>query len=126
MVEECMKGRVYDKENIFAKIIRKEARAELVYEDSQVLVFKDKNPVADLHLLVVPKGEYECFHDFIDRATTMEIAHFFRTIQRAARVQGLHIKGYKLVTNNGVGVGQSVPHFHFHLLAGRGVHNQVM
>jgi diadenosine tetraphosphate (Ap4A) HIT family hydrolase len=126
MVEEFMQERGYDKENIFAKIIRKEARAELVYEDSQVLCFKDANPVADMHLLVVPKGEYSCFHDFIDRASTAEIAHYFRTIQRAARVQGLHIKGYKLVTNNGPGVGQSVPHFHVHLLGGRGVHNQVM
>ncbi len=109
----------YDSSNIFAQIIRGEIPSKKVFEDSSVLAFEDAHPAAPIHVLVVPKGEYESFDDFTDRADTDTVAHFFRTIRRIAHQLGLERSGYRLLTNHGQHASQSVPHFHVHLLGGR-------
>lgn len=108
----------YDKENIFAKIIRGEAESVKVYEDDFILCFENKFKEATIHWLIIPKGEYVCFDDFMSKASAMTVVHFFTKIKDIAHEHGLDAKGYKLVTNNGSGAGQSVPHFHVHLLSG--------
>ena len=68
---------MYNKENVFAKIIGKNLPAEIIYEDAQILAFKDIAPVAPVHIIVIPKNEYIDYTDFISKASIDEIKHFF-------------------------------------------------
>ncbi|MDR1476699.1 MAG: HIT domain-containing protein [Rickettsiales bacterium] len=106
----------YDKENIFAKIIRGEAPATKVFENDDAVVIANLYPKARLHLLAMPKGEYRDFTDFEDRATGQEKLGLMSAIGEAIRSHGLANEGYRLVMNTGVNGGQSVPHFHVHIL----------
>lgn len=109
----------YDSNNIFAKIIRKEIPADVVYEDKHVLAFRDITPAAPAHILVIPKGEYVSFDDFMQHATADEVAYFFLKVQEIAASIGVDKSGYRLITNHGKDASQSVPHFHVHILGGR-------
>ena len=111
--------RPYDPENIFAKILRGEIPNETVYEDDQVLAFKDINPQAPTHVLVIPKGEYVSWDDFSAKAGDAEIAHFVRKVGEIARNLGMVEPGYRLLANIGVHGHQEIPHLHVHLFGGR-------
>ncbi|WP_120077795.1 histidine triad nucleotide-binding protein [Aurantiacibacter odishensis] len=108
----------YDPENIFAKILRGEIPCNKVYEDDWSLAFHDINPQADVHILVIPKGEYVSWDDFSAKASTDEIAGFVRAVGHVAREQGLVVRGYRLLGNVGRNGGQEVPHLHVHLFGG--------
>lgn len=108
----------YDPENIFAKILRGEIPSNKVYEDEWSLAFHDINPQADVHILVIPKGEYVSWDDFSAKASAEEIAGFVRAVGHVAREQGLVVRGYRLLGNVGRNGGQEVPHLHFHLFGG--------
>lgn len=112
----------YDSNNVFAKILRKELPSTPVYESNHSYAFKDINPVAPVHVLVISKGEYTCFTDFMDRSTPPEKEDFFDAIRKTVHVLGLDDVGYRLVSNVGVDAGQEVPHFHVHVIAGRKLH----
>lgn len=109
----------YNNENIFAKILRGEIPADKVYEDDYTLAFHDVSPAAPVHILVIPKGEYISFDDFIHKASKQEIAEYFLAIRTIARDFDVKEEGYRLITNHGVNGSQSVPHFHVHLLGGK-------
>lgn len=109
----------YDPNNIFAKIIRKEIPCKLVYEDEHVLAFHDIAPAAPVHVLVLPKGDYISFNDFMHKATMEQAAVFFSSIRRIAESLELAENGYRLIMNHGADASQSVPHFHVHILGGR-------
>lgn len=111
----------YDSNNIFAKILRGEIPNKTVYEDDAVLAFHDVHPAAPTHVLVIPKGEYTSFHDFTEKASETEIARFFKTVRKIAAELGVPETGYRLITNHGKHGSQSVPHFHIHILGGRGL-----
>ena len=106
----------YDDSNIFYKIINKELPATIVYEDEMVLAFNDINPKAPIHILVVPKGEFICFDDFVEKSSSDDVANFFKTIQKIAKDNGLSNASYRIVGNCGEEAGQVVPHFHIHLM----------
>lgn len=108
----------YDPENIFAKILRGEIPCSKVYEDEWSLAFHDINPQADVHILVIPKGEYVSWDDFSAKAPADEIAGFVRAVGHVAREQGLVVRGYRLLGNVGRNGGQEVPHLHVHLFGG--------
>ena len=108
----------YDPENIFAKILREQIPCNKVYEDEWSLAFHDINPQADVHILVIPKGEYVSWDDFSAKASAEEIAGFVRAVGHVAREQGLVVRGYRLLGNVGRNGGQEVPHLHFHLFGG--------
>ncbi|GAA5048737.1 histidine triad nucleotide-binding protein [Erythrobacter westpacificensis] len=108
----------YDPENIFAKILRGEIPCNKVYEDEWSLAFHDINPQADVHILVIPKGEYVSWDDFSAKAPADEIAGFVRAVGHVAREQGLVVRGYRLLGNVGRNGGQEVPHLHVHLFGG--------
>ncbi len=108
-----------DQETIFSKIIRKEIPASVVYEDDQVLAFKDIAPKAPHHVLVIPKTVYQSYDDFVQKASDAELAHFFKTVQKVAAQLGLDQTGYRLVANHGAESGQEVFHFHMHILGGK-------
>ena len=109
----------YDPNNIFAKILRGEIPCNKAYEDEAVLAFHDIEPAAPVHVLVIPKGKYASFDDFVRRANDGEVHRFFTTVQKIAHELGIDKTGYRLITNHGADASQSVPHFHVHILAGR-------
>jgi histidine triad (HIT) family protein len=109
---------MYDKKNVFARIISKEILAEIVYEDDKLLAFKDIKPVTPIHIIVIPKQEYIDYADFMAKASAEEIKYFFSKIADIAKEAGLNESGYRLITNKGEDVGQSIFHFHFHIVGG--------
>ena len=109
----------YDRDNIFAKIIRGEIPCDKVYEDEHVLAFRDINPQTPIHILVVPKGPYVSFDDFSRDASEAEIAGFVRAAGQIARDAGASGPGYRVLANNGADAHQEVPHFHLHIFAGQ-------
>jgi diadenosine tetraphosphate (Ap4A) HIT family hydrolase len=109
----------YDDSNIFARILRGELPCTKVYEDEHVLAFRDINPLAPTHILVIPKGAYVSWDDFSDHAPDEEIAGFTRAIGKIAREAGLVEPGYRILANIGPNSGQEVPHLHAHIFGGR-------
>lgn len=109
----------YDKDNIFAKILRGELPCEKLYEDDYALAFPDINPQAPTHVLVIPRGEYVSWADFSANASDAEIAGFVRAVGKVAKTLGLEEGGYRALTNIGQDAGQIVAHLHVHIFAGR-------
>ena len=121
----------YDKNNIFAKILRGEIPlkpGEKIFENEFVLSFYDINPKKKIHALVIPKGEYTDLDDFSKRASEKEISELIKGINIVAKKLGISIdggKGYRALVNIGENGGQEVPHLHFHLLGGEKVGKMV-
>lgn len=109
----------YDKENVFAKILNGQLPSKKVYEDKYVFAFHDINPLAPVHVLVIPKGAYISLTDFTTQASNEEMVAFFQAIVSIAKRMNIERDGYRVITNTGVNGGQEVPHFHVHLLGGR-------
>ena len=103
---------------IFKKIIDKEINADIVYEDKQVLCFKDLNAAAPIHLLKVPKKEIPTVND-IGTDDKELIRHMLVIAKKIAKKLKIDKKGYRLVFNCNDDAGQTVFHLHMHLLAGR-------
>ncbi|MFZ4540184.1 MAG: HIT domain-containing protein [Rickettsiales bacterium] len=111
---------VYDSNNVFAKILRGEIPCSKVYDDAFALAFHDIAPSAPTHIIVIPKGEYRNFAEFSALAPKGLLQGFFAAVQKIAAQQGL--TDYRLITNNGEVAGQTVHHFHMHILAGKPMH----
>jgi histidine triad (HIT) family protein len=109
----------YDKNNIFAKILRGEIPCKKLYEDEFALAFPDINPKAPMHVLVIPKGAYENHTDFTSRASEKELAGFERAVGKVAGMVGASEGGYRVISNCGANAHQEVPHYHVHILGGR-------
>lgn len=102
---------------LFCKIIAGEIPSTKVYEDEKVLAFRDINPMAPTHILVIPKTHIPSV-DGVTAENSGVVAHIFEVIPRIAEAEGL-TKGYRVVSNCGPDAGQTVPHLHFHILGGR-------
>lgn len=109
----------YDEGNIFAKILRGDLPCRKVLETEHALAFHDINPLAAIHVLVIPKGAYVSWDDFTTRAPDAEIADFVRAVGETARKVGADSQGYRLLSNIGKRAGQEVPHLHVHLFGGQ-------
>jgi len=109
----------YDKNNIFARILRKEIPAQVVYEDDYALAFHDINPKAPVHILVIPKGEFISFYDFAEKASSALMVGFEKAIHHVIRTFNLQEMGFRLLSNDGAHGGQEVPHYHVHIFGGR-------
>jgi len=109
----------YDDNNIFAKILRGDIPCDKVHEDDHALAFRDINPQAPVHILVIPKGKYTDVADFGAKATPDEITAFWRAVSKIAGEQGLPASGFRTIANTGLNGGQEVPHFHVHILGGK-------
>ncbi len=110
---------MYDKNNIFAKILRKEIPCDKIYEDNFALAFKDINAQAKVHVLVIPKGAYVDMNDFAANAKSDEIEGLIRALGKVANILGVSTSGYRYLGNNGADAGQEVPHLHFHIFSGQ-------
>ena len=109
----------YDRNNVFARILRGEIPCNKVYEDDHVLAFRDIRPQAPTHVLVIPKGEYVSLDDFSEKASAAEMAALVRALGQIARSEGVADSGYRILANTGADARQEVPHFHVHIFAGR-------
>ena len=119
---------IYDDNNIFAKILRKEIPCKKIYEDEFVLSFYDINPQKKIHVLVIPKGKYIDLDDFTTKASASEIVGLLKGINTVAKKLGISVdkgKGYRALTNINEHGGQEVPHLHFHLFGGEKVGKMV-
>ena len=105
----------YDKDNIFAKIIRGEIPCKKVYENDHILAFHDINPQKKVHVLVVPKGEYVDLDDFNNKASDKEIVELNKAITHVANLMGTKDKGYRSLTNIGRDGGQKFPTYTFNI-----------
>ena len=103
---------------IFCKIIMGEIPSKKVYEDEKILAFYDIEPLAPVHVLVVPKIHIDSLNDINDRENADYVCHALKKIPEIAASQNL-TKGYRVITNVGKDGGQSVIHLHFHVLGGR-------
>ena len=110
---------VYNDDNIFAKIINKKISTEIIIESEYAIAFNDIAPQAPIHILIVPKGKYTKYDDFLSKASKEEINDFFMLINRLVKIKNLEDTGYRLISNAGKNANQEVPHLHFHLLAGK-------
>ena len=111
--------RPYDENNIFAKILRGELPAKTVLETEHSLAFHDINPLAPVHVLVIPRGAYVSWDDFSAGASEAEIADYVRAVGEVARRVGADAQGYRVLANTGKRAGQEVPHLHIHLFGGQ-------
>ena len=109
---------IYDDENIFAKIINKKLKTEIIFESEHAIAFNDIAPQAPIHILIIPKGKYIKYDEFINKASKEESHDFFTLINRLVKIYNLEDSGYRLISNAGKNANQEVPHLHFHLLAG--------
>lgn len=103
---------------IFKKIIEREIPADIVYEDDRCVAFRDVNPQAPTHILVVPREDLPSLADAKGSDADL-LGHLLVVCSKVARQQGLQENGYRVVTNVGDDGGQSVYHIHFHVLGGR-------
>lgn len=100
---------------IFCKIAHHEIPSNIVYEDDLVCAFDDLNPQAPVHTLVIPKAHYE---NIIDDVPADVLAAMVHAIGEVARIKGLK-KGFRVISNKGEAAGQTVMHFHMHVLGGK-------
>ncbi len=103
---------------IFCKIIRREIPSDIVYEDEEIIAFKDINPAAPIHILVIPKKHIVSLVE-INKEDEALIGRIYAVINKIAEGQGVKEKGYRVIVNCGKDGGQEVGHLHFHLLAGK-------
>ncbi len=109
----------YDRNNVFARILRGEIPCKKVYESAHALAFHDVNPQMPVHVLVIPKGDYVSLDDFTAKATAAELGDFMKAVGEVARLTGVAESGYRIIANNGADAHQEVPHLHVHVFGGK-------
>lgn len=108
----------YDDNCIFCKIIKGEIPSNKVYEDDQCYAFRDINPQAPTHILVVPKCHITSCAEITEENAAL-VGHIFSVIAKIAQQEGLTDHGFRVISNCGKDAGQTVPHLHFHILGGK-------
>lgn len=103
---------------VFCKIIKGEIPSEKVYEDDEIIAFKDINPAAPIHILVIPKKHIATLLD-VKGEDCYLISKIFVAINKIAKQIGIEESGFRIIANCGKDSGQEVMHIHFHLLAGK-------
>ena len=104
--------------SIFTKILNKEIPADIVYEDNHCLAFKDINPLAPVHVLLIPKEEITTLQD-VQASDAQLMGLMITKIPEIAQIMGIDERGYRVIVNCKEDGGQEVPHLHFHILGGR-------
>ena len=102
----------------FCKIVTKQAKATIVYQDEQVTAFRDSHPVAPTHILIVPNKHIESVGT-LEPADEQLIGHIYTVARKLAEQEGISKGGFRMITNTGSHGGQSVFHLHVHLIGGQ-------
>jgi histidine triad (HIT) family protein len=103
---------------LFCRIVAGEVPADSVFQDERCIAFRDTNPQAPVHVLVIPRDHMDSLDDAGQKDEAI-LGHLLRVAARVANEQGLSESGYRTVINTGAGAGQSVFHLHVHVLGGR-------
>ena len=103
---------------IFCKIIRREIPSDIVYEDEEIIAFRDIHPVTPVHILVIPKKHISSLVDLKEDDEAI-IGKIYTVINKVAKQEGILEKGFRVIINCGEDGGQEVKHIHFHLLGGK-------
>lgn len=103
---------------IFCKIIDKEIPSNIVYEDNEILAFRDINPVAPVHILVIPKKHISSLVDLKENDEIL-VGKIYTVINKIAKQEDIDEKGFRVIVNCGEDGGQEVKHLHFHILGGK-------
>ncbi|MEX2123092.1 MAG: histidine triad nucleotide-binding protein [Woeseia sp.] len=109
---------VSEEDCLFCKIAAGKIGADIVYENDEVLAFRDINPQAPTHILIIPRNHVATINDLSDDEVD-DVGRLFLAAQNIAKEEGVDESGYRVVMNCGEGAGQSVFHIHLHLLGGR-------
>lgn len=110
---------------LFCKIINKGIPSDIVYEDDKVLAFRDINPQAAVHILIVPKVHIENVRGITDKNSHV-LVDIHNAANEVAKKVGVYDKGYRLITNCGEDAGQTVMHMHYHLLGGEKLGEKIL
>ena len=110
---------------VFCKIIKGEIPSNKVYEDEEILAFKDINPAAPIHILVIPKKHIASLVD-MKEGDEILISKIYTVINKIAQDIGIDKKGFRVIVNCGEDGGQEVAHLHFHLLAGKKIRKKIV
>ncbi len=103
---------------IFCRVVSGEVRADIIFQDDRCIAFRDINPQAPVHVLLIPREHIESLDD-AGRGDEAILGHLLRVAARVANDEGLSESGFRTVINTGAGAGQSVMHLHLHVLGGR-------
>ncbi len=103
---------------IFCKIIKKEIPSNIVYESDEIIAFRDVNPVAPIHILVIPKKHLNSVLD-LNTEDEMLVGKIYMVINKIAKQEGIDKSGFRIVVNCGEDGGQEVKHLHFHIIGGK-------
>jgi histidine triad (HIT) family protein len=103
---------------IFCRVVEGEVRADVIFQDDRCVAFRDINPQAPVHVLLIPREHIESLDD-AGRGDEPLLGHILRVAARVANDEGLTESGFRTVINTGAGAGQSVMHLHLHVLGGR-------
>ena len=106
---------------LFCKIVEGKIPSSKVYEDDDILAFKDIHPARPVHVLVIPKRPYVNYDHFVAEASAEEMLDFNRALLAVCEQTGLLEDGYRMITNAGASGMQEVPHMHMHILGGRAI-----
>lgn len=106
----------YDENNIFARIINKTLPTKIISENDYALSFFDISPKAKVHAIIIPKGQYINYYEFHSKALQNEIINFYDLINQT--IHALNLKFFRLISNSNAEAGQTVYHYHMHLLGG--------
>lgn len=110
---------------IFCRIIKGEIPSTKVYEDDQVYCFKDIQPAAPVHVLVVPKKHIDSL-ETLDDGNIEAVIPLHKAIKKVASLTGISDKGYRVIVNCGAGAGQTVMHLHYHVIGGRKMDEKII
>lgn len=114
-----------DENCVFCKIVKGEIPSEKVYEDEEFLAFKDIQPAAPIHILVIPKKHIAMLTDLTENEEAM-IGKVYTIINKIARQAGYEKQGYRVIANCGKDSGQEVMHIHFHILGGKKLGDKIV
>lgn len=103
---------------IFCKIARGEQEVRKIYEDEYVVSFEDRNPIANVHILTIPKKHITSLLE-LQESDKDTLWHIHHALQQVAMKTGVHIGGFRVITNTGNDSEQTIPHIHYHLIGGQ-------
>ena len=103
---------------IFCKIIKRQIPSQIVFESDEIIAFRDVNPVAPVHILVIPKKHLSSLLDLNEEDEKL-VGKIYTVINKIAKQEGIDKKGFRVVVNCGEDGGQEVKHLHFHLIGGK-------
>lgn len=110
---------------LFCKIISKEISSDIVFENEYVLAFKDINPVAPVHVLVIPKVHIQDLN-MVDNENQKYVCECIKAIKEVAKITGIYENGYRVISNVGEDGGQVIPHLHFHVIGGKTLGDKIV